>query len=156
MCLIGGWALGRRLRLHAIEEIVTGTDDVLADTLQSARKAAGLTRGTLARRAGISIAEIGHLEAGRLGAFASPERARLVVLAYCDTVRLGPTAALSRLEPYATRQLLVPTQPPARRGGALQAMVTILLAGLVAWQAATFVVAAGGRPKAGDAVVELD
>ena len=139
----------RRLKIHAIDEIVSGPDDVLGQALRQARSAAGLTPERLARLAGIRPVEISYLEAGRLGAFASPERARLVLLAYCDGVRIDPAAALGRLEPYAARQLLVPPVPAASRFGALRATSVVLLAGVIAWQAATLFADAGGREPAG-------
>lgn len=101
------------MRILAVEEIPTGADDVISEQFSRRRRNLGVTLADAAEATGARVRELALIESGDLGAFADPERLRLVVLAYCDYLGFEPGPVLSRLESYADWALLHPADAMA-------------------------------------------
>ncbi|MBZ0217670.1 MAG: helix-turn-helix domain-containing protein, partial [Fimbriimonadaceae bacterium] len=88
------------LKIHAIEEIASGQDDIIAYELQSRRLATGVSLEVAAWSTGADALELQAIENGQLRVFADMERLRLVLFAYCDYLDVDPGPMVARLEVY--------------------------------------------------------
>jgi len=104
------------MRIFTVEEVATGTDEVMSAQFKQRRRGLGVSLADAAEATGAEIEELALIERGALAAFADPERLRLVVLAYCDYLGFEPGPMLARLEPYAGWELLNPPNLFAARG----------------------------------------
>jgi len=96
------------MRILTIEEIPTGADEVMSAQFSRRRQVLGVSIADAAQATGAEMRELALIESGEVGAFADPERLRLVVLAYCDYLGFEPGPVLARLEAYADWALLNP------------------------------------------------
>ncbi|MCB1437526.1 MAG: hypothetical protein KDJ46_10175 [Rhodobiaceae bacterium] len=91
------------MRIRSVEEVATGSDDVMAAEFSRRRGRLGISIGAAARATGAGADELAALENGAIAAFGNVERARLVILAYCDYLDCDPGPMLGRLEAYGRR-----------------------------------------------------
>ena len=96
------------MRILAVDEIVTGTDEVMSAQFFQRRQSLGVSLTEAAEATGAEARELALIEGGELAAFADRERLRRVVLAYCDYLGFEPGPILARLEAYADWELLNP------------------------------------------------
>lgn len=104
------------MRILAVEEIVTGADEVMAAQFAYRRRILGVSLADAAEATGAESRELALIEKGDLAAFADAGRLRLVMLAYCDYLGLEPGPVLARLEAYTDWELLNPPNLFALRG----------------------------------------
>lgn len=96
------------MKIHAIEELTSGHDGVIALVLHESRIAAGVSIEVAAWSTGADVVELRALESGQLNVFADVERLRLVLLAYCDYLDVDPSPLAARLEAYFSKGLCIP------------------------------------------------
>lgn len=122
------------MRIQSVEEIATGSDEILGEQLVLRRMALGASLRDVAETTGADVEELAALEYGAIDAFADVNRLRLVLLAYSDYLDIDPAPLLARLEVYSGWQLLMPPnlhaiadQSAARRARPLRVAAVLLL-----------------------------
>jgi transcriptional regulator with XRE-family HTH domain len=110
------------MRIRSVEEVATGTDEVISEELARRRRRMGVSQQAAALAIGVAPGELALVESGAIAAFAEPDRLRTVLLAYCGYLDLDPGPLMARLEAYSGVQVMdVETGPaaitraPARR-----------------------------------------
>ena len=86
------------LHISSIVEAPGAFDDVLAAQIGTLRRAAYLSLRQLAYRADVDADVVVRLEAGDVGAIATPDDARRVIKVLAEASRCSPAPLLSRIE----------------------------------------------------------
>ena len=104
------------MRILSVEEIPTGTDEVMSAQFSRRRQDLGVSLADAAEAIGAETRELALIENGELGGFSDPQRLRLAVLAYCDYLGIEAGPVLARLEAYTDWELLNPPNLLAPHG----------------------------------------